>query len=152
MFSIPGNPNMQTPFTEMDFWKWAEKQLRGNVRMSKYLGHLGFVVGVDQLTEDQYSILKGAVQHFHDTAPHMGSEVFSFDDLFHPCDSPGAYFVRGKAGKYRPVQKVIDALNTAGWIESINPHTTYFEIVRGNKLWAKYQTILGSRPLAHIKE
>lgn len=39
----------------------------------------------------------------------------------------------------------------AGWIYHVDPETTMFEITNG-RLYAKYQQILGSRFICHIKE
>lgn len=146
---------MDTPFNQMDIWAWMFTQERNDCTVLGYLKHLGFGKGTDTLTEDQYSILHGAVEHFHDTAPHMGSGVFEFSGLFtaHTDDTNGlGYWVSGMPGTYDPKPEVLTALHNAGWVCSISPHTTYFQVVNKNKIVAKYQTILGSRSLAYIKE
>lgn len=151
-FTIPGSFTDETPFEQMDVWRWALTQTRANVNISKYLDSINFVIGKDRLTESQYKRLEYAVDCFHRCAPRM--PVAFFSDLFTEAgvtDSNRAFWVQGKPGRWVPGKCIVDCLQASGWIYEISPETTYFEIIGENRLFAKYQRILGSRFLCEVK-
>lgn len=147
---IPAPFSDITNFDKMHFWAWASAQeKRNDVTINNYLDSLDFVVGQDKLTDGEYTTLNFAVETWHRTTPWI-REVLKFNELFTPADE-GGYYVFGAAKRYYPTQKVIDAIHEAGWIYNVNPMTTYFEIIQGNRLYAKYQQVIGSRFIAIIK-
>lgn len=151
-FSIPGNFTDQTPFDQMHIWQWALTQTRANVDPFKYLDSLCFVVGTDRLTEDQFDRLRYACDAFHVHAPRMPAAPFA--DLFRkagPKDSGQSFWVQEKPGRWIPAPSIVECLQASGWIYDITPDTTFFQIIGGNRLFAKYQTIIGSRFLCEVK-
>jgi hypothetical protein len=151
-FSIPGNFTDQTPFDQMHIWQWALTQTRANVDPFKYLDSLWFVVGTDRLTEDQFDRLCYACDAFHVHAPRMPAAPFA--DLFRkagPKDSGQSFWVQEKPGRWIPAPSIVECLQASGWIYDITPDTTFFQIIGGNRLFAKYQTIIGSRFLCEVK-
>ena len=147
---IPAPFENDTPFNQMHFWSWACAQgKRDDVTIDNYLASLGFILGTDKLTEKEFERLDYAVDTWHRTSPWIREPIY-FDELFTPTGTDG-YFVQGVKQKYNPTQKVIDAIYESGWIYNINSETTYFEIIQGNRLYAKYQHIIGSRIIAIIK-
>ena len=148
MCTLPGPLTDQTPFAEMHVWGWAKGQPRANVKITKYLDSLGFVVGRDRLTEAQYQTLDYAIKHFHRVYPHVASPL-TFAECF--TEAPTGFYVQGKPGRYSLEPKLREALDAAGWIYEVSPETTYFEILNGI-LWAKYQQIIGSRPVCFVLE
>lgn len=154
-FNIPGPFTDQTPFTEMNVWEWADSQkARADVTFDNYAKHIGFLTGRDILREADYDRLFMALDHWHRTACHATPrrlvECFS--------DNPHApkYHVFGLETRQAISPDILSALAAAGWVYKINPETTYFQIVTQSTgrrvLFAKYQTILGSRPLCVITE
>lgn len=148
MFTIPGPLTDRTPFAEMHVWGWAKSQPRANIELTKYLDSLGFVVGRDRLTEAQYQTLEYAIDTFHRVYPHFAKPL-SFSEAL--TESAAGFYVQGKPGRYSLEPKLHETLDAAGWIYEVSPETTYFEIINGI-LWAKYQQIIGSRPLCFVLE
>lgn len=147
-FTIPAPFAPDVPFVQMHVWQWAQSQTdRNNVTIHSYLASLGFVIGTDKLDEGDYKTLDYAIDAFHRAAPRIPG-LHSFADLFEPAED-GFYIREGKPGVWKPRQLVIDALVNAGWIYDVTPDSTYFEII-GSKVWAKYQQIIGSRPVAEL--
>ncbi len=150
-FTIPGVPvTNDTPFDQLHVWQWAREQDRRMVTLANYLKAIGFTTGKDRLTEEQYDTLHYAIETFHRCEPHMSGE-YAFDALMHKASTAG-FYVQGKEGRFIPSAAVVAALESAGWIHEVKPETTYFELVNETGvLWAKYQQLLGSRPIARIK-
>ena len=158
-FKFPGKAlAMDLPLNQTHFWEWARTVPRADVDITNYLKAVGFVVGTDVLSEEQHDVLKSASLYFHQCEPHMQGE-FAFSDLFEPVGlGEIGYYVQGAPGRsgerYKLVRdgvKIPGLLVDAGWVMSTQPHETYFELVHGKTLWAKYQTIIGSRPVCRIK-
>lgn len=153
-FKIPGAPlSGDTKFCDMHVWQWAEQQPRKalHLTLTGYLSSIGFVAGRDAITEHEYDTLSAALDIYQRTAPHLKG-THALYDLIRPAGSnEGGYMVIGaeRGTRYVVVPGVLTALRNAGWVYSINPTTTYFEVSNG-VLWAKYQDILGSRPLARV--
>ena len=146
-FTIPGPFTNQTPFHAMHVWQWAKAQPRAKVTIHDYLAALGFIVGTDRLTEEDYRTLDHVIEAFHRVAPHI-SEPLTFADAF---AAGGTYYVQGMEGRFTPSARILAALVAAGWIYEPAPENTYFQIVNG-MLWAKYQQIIGSRCLAELAQ
>lgn len=153
-FKIPGAPlTGDTKFCDMHVWQWAEQQPRKalHLTLTGYLSSIGFVAGRDTLSERELDCLRGALDIYQRTAPHMKG-THALYDLIRPAgSSEGGYTVVGaeRGTRYVVMPGVLTALRDAGWVYAINPNTTYFEVVN-DVLWARYQTILGSRPLARV--
>lgn len=153
LFPLPGEVTSETPFGHLHIWQWAGAQDdRNKVTLCEYLLSIGFVTGAHRITEQQYEILSLALDHYRLVAPHMPG-VRTFDSLFTlaPENYKGEVFwVQGKPGRYILADEVRTALFKAGWIYDVQPDTTYFAVINGT-LWAKYQSIIGSRALARIE-
>lgn len=152
-FALPGAPvTGEAPFRTLHVVKWARSQdKRADVTMDNYLSAVGFVVGRDRLDETQYDVLHGAIEHFHRVEPHLKGE-HKFSDLFTLAPKGSGFWVKGVTdGPWIPAQALVDALVASGWIYDVTPDTTYFNFIAENcTVWAEYQQIIGSRPLARI--
>lgn len=152
-FTIPGPITENTPFRELHFWQWAQHQPRGRVAVKTYLGEVGFIVGRDKITESEYKILRYAVEAFHRCMPWMGAER-KFSDVFRKSDGVTdgeSFYVQGMVDRFDITQEVREALEASGWVYDVRPETTYFAIINGT-VFAKYQQILGSRPLFKLAQ
>ena len=158
-FQIPGPFTSETPFNDMDFWKWAEAQeSRETVNLSNYLSHLGFVLGTDKLEEESYDRLHYAEDTWHRASPHLGG-IRKLDSLFISTVNTG-FYISGqlpewmKGRQWDVTQEVKDSLNKT-MIYEIIPDNIYFEVVRATIgelfLFAKYQQIIGSRRVAKLE-
>jgi hypothetical protein len=150
---IPGPFTDQTPFRDMHFSKWADNlPERKSATIKNYLESLGFVIGTDKLTEEENQRLQYAEDVWHRNSPWIRTPQ-AFNALFEIADESvcGSFSISSFSCKYWPKAQVLKALSDSGWIYDINPQTTYFEIVQGNRLYARYQQILGSRFIAIIK-
>lgn len=149
-FDIPEPFNKEVPLCDTHFWAWAREQPRSKVTIEHYLESLGFRVGYDYLDKGCFDLLDTMVKHFHYVEPYL-PPFRKFSDAFTPAEAedPYGYYVQGKPGRWKANPKVVQALVAAGWIYEISPATTYFAVT-GNRLWARYQTIIGSRPVAEI--
>lgn len=151
-FPIPGECADDTPFERMHVWQWALMQPRAKVGMREYLQSLGFVIGTHRLSEGDYKRLDYAINAFHRIAPRMPARPFA--ELFSPAThAPGAgFYVSHRPGRWVPSPELVQCLRDAGWIYDITPDSTYFEVIGGNRLFAKYQQIIGSRFLCVVTE
>lgn len=149
-YTIPAPFGTDVPFTQMHVWQWARTVPRADVDVFNYLDSLGFVIGQDKCTEQEFEILKYACDAFHRTAPHI-AECLTFSECFTEASTPGAFWVQGKPGRYHPRPAILEALQGAGWIYDITPETTYFAVING-RLFAKYQQIIGSRCIVQLRE
>jgi hypothetical protein len=111
-----------------------------------YLESLGFKLGTDKLKEDDYKFLKHVLDHSFYSLPEC-KEALSFNDLFAP--SREGFYIFNKQGQFNASKKLLDIVENSGWIYNVSPDTTYFEL-NGNRLFAKYQHILGSRFICNI--
>lgn len=149
LFPIPGPISDDTIFSDFHFFKWANGQeFRKDVTLTNYLDSLGFKVGTHHLAESEHDLLIHVCQHWHHATPWIRSPR-KVTELFRQ-DKESDFSIWGKPGLYTPSAEVIHALYESGWIYRINPDTTYFEVIE-DRLYAKYQTILGSRLIARIK-
>ncbi len=150
-FKLPAPIGADVPFGELHVWQWCRGEARNRIGVRNYLESLGFVMGRDKITPDDFEILQSAIDHFHRVAPHFPQPVKLSDALRPVADGAPGFYVVGMPGRYSLAPELCEALKGAGWIYDVIPETTYFEIVRG-LLWAKYQTIIGSRALCEVKE
>lgn len=146
-FRVPGPMGPDIPFDELHVWQWARSTPRADVTIFKYLESVGFRVGVDRITEDTYKTLDYAIESFHRTEPRI-SEALPLSELFTPAKF-GGFYVQGLSGRWNPTARVIETLGDAGWIYDVSPETTYFD-VSSSTVWARYQSIIGSRAIARI--
>lgn len=150
LFKIPGQIHSQVPFNQLHFWKWADKEkFRSDVTLDNYLKAIGFVLNTHHLSPEEYDILRNAVDQWHRSTPWIRQRR-TVTQLFSQ-DKESSYTVWDKYGKYTPSAEVMSALVASGWIYAPNPNNTYFKIIE-DRLYAKYQTIIGSRLIAKIKE
>lgn len=149
----------QTPICEDNFYKWLclpENNPRINDYKSgdrsiitTYLKSLGFVVGKDRITEKQLEILQCVAEHWWRAEP-INSEVINLENeisLAQKGDT-GAFYLAGK-GKVKISPNLRQILEKAKGIYAISPRYYYLEVV-GDKLYLKYQTIIGSRVVCRI--
>lgn len=150
LFPLPGPLADDIPMSQLHVWQWAAAQPRADVTLARYLAALGFVTGTHRLTPEQHDTLKCALQHFHSVHPHLTPRRLA--DVF---PGPGAFYVQGLPGRHAVAPDVLAALTAAGWVYDVTPASTYFQIQHGEdgrpfKVWARYQQIIGSRPLFQV--
>lgn len=136
------------PMITDPFYKWLDqfnKRALPKHAIVEYLKYTGFIVGDDELADDDYKFLKFILDHWFDNTPEHNAPC-NFDELF---IMPGNFYILGKACRYAISPKLREIVNTSGWIYNIDPSTTYFQLI-DDRLFAKYQSILGSRFLCRI--
>ena len=156
-FNIIGD---QDPITSDPFFHWLELNVdRANLELSalkyaiKYLEELGFVVGTHKVSERDLDTLKVVFDTWCLVTPYF--KPCKFGDLFtngthyHLSGAESRGIVKPWRTNITPTLK--NMVENAGWIYEVEPNTTYFEL-NGNRLFAKYQQILGSRFLCCILE
>ncbi len=149
-FTLPGPMGPDVPFSSLHVWAWAKTQARADVCIIRYLQSLGFVLGVHCITPDEHRTLDYAIDHFHRVTPHFPGPM-RLADALKPAGPDGGFYVQGHPtpGRYLLGPELVQALTGAGWIYDVTPETTYLALVNG-VLWARYQQIIGSRPLVEI--
>ena len=150
LFALPGPLADDIPLSQLHVWQWAAAQPRADVTVARYLASLGFVTGTHRLTSEQYDTLKCALQLFHSVHPHLAPRRLA--DAF---PGPGDFYVSGLQDRRALAPDVAAALQAAGWVYDVTPASTYFQIQHGEdgrpfKVWARYQQIIGSRPLFQV--
>lgn len=157
-FTFPGKPlDRDTPLNQFHVWEWARSVPRKEATLKNYLDAVGFKVGTDQLTEVQYDVLRAAFEQFFRVEPIL-PDTFKFADIFKPVGlGEIGYYVQGAPGRsgeryelHGPGLRFTEILVEEGWVKSTRPHETYFQLVNG-VLWARYQTILGQRPVCRVE-
>ena len=149
LFKIPGSATLETAFHDLHLWAWANSQtVRKDVTVANYLKFAGFEVGVHHLSEDESKVVRYGIDQWHHSTPWI-RERRKITELF-AQNEHSTFWVRDKPGVYTPSQELLGALVDSGWIYNITSDTTYFEVIE-DRLYAKYQTILGSRLVAKIK-
>lgn len=151
-FKIPGELTGETPFTKTHPWQWAtDQETRATVTLENYLVSIGFITGTDRLSETDHDNVSLILKAWHRTAPHMKPRTFS--ECFVPGAGPG-YYIQGMNDRRQIAQDIRMALFGAGWVYDVNPETTYFQVITQDTgrrvLFAKYQTIIGSRAICEI--
>lgn len=111
-----------------------------------YLEGMGFVKGEDTLTEEQLNTLKFVMDMWHEWTPWAGTQPLSA--MLIPG---GKFYVQGLPGRYTPTPLMFDTLKKAGWIADCVTSDTFFQVI-GNRLYAKYSQILGSRFVCFLGE
>ena len=149
-FTLPPPFDASIPFTQLHVWQWAKTQARGDVQVLKYLAALGFHMGVDRLDPDDYKTLEYAIEAFHRCAPHLPG-VHPLSAVLPRADGDG-FYCRGIPHRVNPSDELRATLVGAGWIYEVTPESTYFEILPGGRLFARYQQIIGSRFLCEVTE
>ncbi len=149
LFPLPGPLADDIPLCEMHVFAWAATQPRNRVGLMNYLQSLGFETGKHRITEAQYETLRYALDHYHATAPHFGG-VHKLADILKPATNETGFYVQGLPGRYVPSGELVQALQRAGWVYDVKPETTYFTVSERGVLWAKYQQIIGGRPLCQL--
>ncbi len=153
-FNIPGFPiDDQAPVNTLHIWKWLDQipneELKQKATLLCYLESHGFIKGQHKITEDEIRTLDDTLDNWWRTLPCVRRPC-RFEELFTPAkDNELSYWVRGREGRYVLNPEAETALISRGWVYSVHPETTYFEIIK-NRVYAKYQTIIGSRKLANL--
>ena len=152
--------NDRDPLVADPFYAWCDANLeRSNLEKSRlayaidYLDSLGFVKGKHKVSERDLKTLEYVFETWVRTTPYYSPCKFS--DLFTDGD---AYYVSGaesygvvKPWRRNVTPKLVEMVRNAQWIYDVEPNSTYFEL-NGNRLYAKYQQILGSRFLCFVEE
>lgn len=148
------------PLASDPFFAWCNTNIeRTNLEKSKldyaidYLESLGFVKGEHKVSERDLKTLEYMFETWVRTTPYYPPCKFS--DLFEDGD---AYYVAGaesfgvvKPWRRNATPKLVEMVRNAQWIYDVEPNSTCFELI-GNRLYAKYQQILGSRLLCVVEE
>lgn len=141
------------PLVDDPFYAWLDANVKKGEKntdgalITQYLKSLGFVVGQDRITEEQLEILRHVAEAWY-RGPW--GKPTKFDDLF--CNTGTEYYIMGRKEKLGITHELSDLVVSSGWIYNVSPETTYFEIIGGNRLYAKYQQILGSRFICFISD
>jgi hypothetical protein len=152
LFNLPQPIGMDIPFENLHVWQWMKNQPRDSISKIAYLQAFGFDSKIHRITEEQYHILDCAMTQYFRIAPIISkkmkrTDVFDYDkkdNLFTIIES-------GQPVKYLSVKAtILGALISDFWLGT-NQNDFYFEIING-KLWAKYSTILGSRPVVELAD
>lgn len=114
--------------------------------ITDYLESLGFVVGQDSIDPADHERLKHIAEYWYRAAPYYA--LCKLSELLTPG---GDYYLSGKTGRFKASEKLLAMVRDSGWIYKVTPSTAYFELI-GNNLFAKYQSILGSRFLCEVTE
>jgi hypothetical protein len=118
----------------------------------EYLKTLGFDKEQHIIDEGVLDTLKYVREQWLLLTPFFPPQ--SMQDLFSDKKTP-KYFVKGIKEWNDPhsgiTEKLQNMVNESGWIYMVWPETTYFEVI-GDRLYAKYHQILGSRFICRIKE
>lgn len=151
-FKLPRPCASNTPFNQLHVWKWADKQVeRKSVTRENYLKAVGFTIGEHKLIESKLELLRMAIDEWHRSTPII-RELRSFDEVFglpiagQPMFS---FYEDHKRTQVNLIESTRAALQER-WIYTLDSDNCYFELING-KVWAKYQTILGSKPLVRLK-
>lgn len=154
-FVMPQPWGSDVPLNEVALYLWADRQpRRSDVSISNYLNYIGFVIGTHRLEEEDYKIMKYAVECWHRCTPWI-REPRKFEDLFFKVLGDSrypSYWVHGKEGRYTISKDVVEALEQSGWIYDVTPETTFFSVNNHGMVTAAYQHILGSRVVAKLIE
>ncbi len=143
------------PLVDDPFFAWMNQNVNRNESASylyfvgEYLKPMGFTLEDHTIDEQDLKTLEHVCEHWYRTTPHH--PPCKFDELFVASPS-GAYFLSNKhPQRYDITPKLKKMIEEAGWIYDVSPATTYFEVI-GDRLFAKYQQILGSRQLCVIED
>ena len=149
-FRLPTPCGMKTPLSQLHVWQWADKQPnRRDVHLTNYLTSIGFTIGVDRLTKDKYELLRLAIEEWHRCGPIIRTPKF-FEEVFDTTGGPFSFYEKNHKGcKVGLLESTRAALQEC-WIYQLHPDNCYFELING-KVWAKYNQILGSKPLVVLK-
>jgi hypothetical protein len=150
-FILPAPFDASIPFTQLHVWQWAKTQAREDVQILNYLAALGFRMGVDRLDTDDYKTLEYAIDAFHRCAPRIDG-VRPLSAVLPAATGPEGFYCRGLPHRVNPSDELRAALAAAGWIYDVAPESTYFEILPGGRLFARYQEIIGTRFLCEVTE
>lgn len=147
------------PMRDDPFWAYLETHAAKGCRISDmthikmYLATLGFVHGEHRISEEDMNTLKNIAHYWYETCPWTPPK--RMDELF--CDSGphGLSFWLRKPEDARGCHTGITTLlirliTESGWVYGVTPSTTYFEII-DDRLYAKYQSILGSRFICRLE-
>lgn len=148
-FEIPGTFDANAPMSDFHAYEWGNTQAnRRDVTVKNYLQSLGFVIGSHVITPEQHDILSNVIDHWHRTTARFAGKKFS--DCLVPAGKDGFYFWNdGKRYEMTPAFRA--ALIDAGWIYDPKPENTLFRL-HGNRLYAQYQQIIGSRLMARLDD
>lgn len=146
-----------TPLIEDPFYAWLNANVdRGNPGQGlirKYLTSLGFQLGQDTVTAEQHKILEYVEETWFRCTPyHL---PMTWDECFVDGDEFSVH--APPPGEDKPfcrrniTPELKNAVEQSGFIYDVTPDTCYFEII-GDRLYAKYQQILGSRFICTIRE
>lgn len=140
------------PLCNDPYYQWMDNHRQkgdgmGDIdSLHAYLESLGFIKGKHIITPDNLTILQYVSETWHRCSPWLREEV-EIKDIFD--DSQPSFYVQGLPRK-GVTQKLKDVIVKSGWIYDVTPNTTYFT-VDGNRLFAQYHQILGSRFICKLK-
>ena len=135
---------------------------RGLDLIVTYLSTLGYVRGEHRISEEAIKTLRYVIDMWLTLTPFGEPATLSelFDDstpryyvigLPQRADITPAHYAKGLHRRADITPKLKTLVECSGWIYEVSPDTTYFEIIE-DRLYAKYQQILGSRFLCRIRE
>ena len=138
------------PLVNDPYYTWLDANVDrcnpGQRLIRRYLESLGFTIGVDKITEEQYQILEYVEETWFMNTPYH--TPMTWDECF---TAGTGYYVNGRAGRHNITQELMKAVEESGFIYPVTPDTCYFEVIN-DRLYAKYQQILGNRFICTIKE
>lgn len=139
-------PIKEHPFYQYICERYTKHDKVKNVEKVKdYLASLGFVEGEDMIDDGAFSDLLTVAHVWLIMSPWYKPKHAS--DLFTTYGEQ--FYFYGSKERRGATPLLRQMLVDTGWIYSVEPETTYFEVIDG-RLYAKYQQILGSRYLCDI--
>lgn len=133
-------------FAWLDTHAKKDDGAKGMDHILAYLGDQGFVVGQHRLSDRDVKVLEYVLDSWYRMTPW--GEMRTLDALFD--DSNPKFYVKGLSERRGITSYLLRLIEQAGWIYEVKPETTYFEVI-DNRLYAKYQSILGDRFLCRIE-
>ena len=139
------------PMNTDPFYLWLnqfDKRSLPLMPLILYLSDIGYKPKEDYLKQEDLQFLRSILDHWLWQTPET-QEVCHFDALF--TFTENEFYIRGKDKRYGITQKLRELIMNSGWVYHCDMTTTYFEITEDNRLFAKYQSILGQRYLCKLK-
>ena len=154
--------NENTPMCDYEVVQFAKDSgigYRTKVPTMKVVQGYLFSKGYDEkkhfLSPGDFKSLKVVIEHYYSAlCPLEGPE--DIRNLFNIVgkNAGGAYWINrpGRSTMYgTPTNELTNAVNELGLIYKLTPDNFYFQ-VNNDRLYIKYQSIIGSRKVANLKE
>lgn len=153
-FDVPMIAN-DAPLSSHPFADW----LRDNVTYGdyysiislqcRYLDDLGFITGKHSVSDDWFTQTQYVADAYCRSMCPGGDTRYTLSDLFEPSED--GYLVRGMEQKQAIKPTLLAMLERTSCIYPLEPVHYYFEIVQNDRLFIKYQSIIGDRKVCLLE-